>query len=197
MNRREYIKQTAFFLGYAVSATTIAEMMLSCKTQANLDWKPVFFDNNQANLIAEIAETILPKSKTPGAKELGVPQFIDKMLKLTSDETGQQDIIKGLEGFEKSCSDKYGKEFAELDAVQRKEFLIEQDKVSPAFPISMWGIMLDPNPKPVTFYRRIKSMVLMGYYSSEKIGEQVLAYAPVPGQYKGCIPYKGQNTWSE
>ncbi|MEZ4901247.1 MAG: gluconate 2-dehydrogenase subunit 3 family protein [Spirosomataceae bacterium] len=197
MNRREYIKQTALFLGYTLSATAVSEVMLSCKTQADLAWKPVFFDNNQANLIAEIAETILPKTNTPGAKELGVPQFIDKMLKLTTDEAGQKGLIKGLEDFEKACSDKYGKDFTELDAKQRQEFLIAQDKASPAFPISMWGIMLDPNPQPITFYRRIKSMVLMGYYSSEKIGEDVLAYSPVPGQYKGCVPYKGQNAWSE
>jgi hypothetical protein len=197
MNRRDYLKQTTLFLGYAVSATTITEVMLSCKSTANLEWKPVFFNNEQASLVAEIAETILPKTGTPGAKELGVPQFIDKMMSLTRDEAGQQEIISGMEAFEQEAKEKYGKPFTELDENQRREFLIEQDKNSPPFPVNIWGIMLDPNPEPITFYRGIKSMILTGYYSSEKIGEEVLVYKPVPGPYSGCVPYEGQNSWAE
>lgn len=197
MNRREYLKQTALFLGYALSATTVSDVMLACKSQVNIEWKPVFFTPEQANLIAEIAETILPKTDTPGAKELGVPQFIDKIISLTRNEAGQQDLIAGMEAFEQAAKDKFGKAFVELDVSQRREFLIEQDKNSPPFPVSMWGIILDPNPKPITFYRGIKSMVLTGYFSSEKIGEEVLVYRPVPGQYAGCVPYEGQNAWAE
>jgi hypothetical protein len=197
MNRRDYLKQTALFLGYAVSATTITEVMLSCKSTANLEWKPVFFNSDQANLVAEIAETILPKTDTPEAKELGVPQFIDKIISLTRDEAGQQEIISGMEAFDEAAKTKYGKAFTEVDETQRREFLIEQDKNSPPFPVNMWGIMLDPNPKPITFYRGIKSMILTGYYSSEKIGEEVLVYKPVPGPYSGCVPYEGQNSWAE
>lgn len=197
MNRREYLKQTALFLGYAVSAATVSEVMLSCKSTANLDWKPVFFNSEQASLVAEIAETILPKTDTPGAKELGVPQFIDKMISLTRDEAGQQQITAGMEAFQEAANEKFGKTFNELDETQRREFLIEQDKKSPPFPISMWGIMLDPNPEPITFYRGIKSMVLTSYYTSEKIGEEVLVYKPVPGPAVGCVPYNGQNSWAE
>lgn len=197
MNRRDYLKQTALFLGYAVSATTVSELMLSCKSTANLDWKPTFFNENQANLIAEISETILPKTTTPGAKEMGVPQFIDKLVAQTSSKAGQKELIAGMEKFEKAAVDKYGKAFTELDNAQRQEFLVEQDKISPPFPPNMWGIMLDPDPKPITFYRGLKNMVLLSYFTSEKIGEEVLVYRPVPGPYSGCIPYEGQNSWAE
>ena len=70
MNRRDYIKNTAAALGLTLTGISMSEMLLSCQTQAKLDWKPVFFTNNQAALIVEIAETILPKTKTPGAKEM-------------------------------------------------------------------------------------------------------------------------------
>ena len=40
------------------------------------------------------AETILPKTKTPGAKELGVPQFIDKMVNDTMDAAGKEKFVK-------------------------------------------------------------------------------------------------------
>lgn len=197
MNRRDYIKQTALFLGYTLSASTISQVMSGCTTEANLDWKPQFFSPAQASLIAEIAETLLPKTETPGAIELGVPQFIDKIIAITSDKNGKEEILKGMEIFQKDCETKFEKNFTSLDLEQKKEFLIAQDKASPAFPVSMWGIMLDPNPQQITFYRRIKSMVLMGYFSSEKVGEEILVYAPVPGEAKGCVPYEGQNSWAE
>lgn len=70
-----------------------------------------FFTNNQAALIAEIAETILPKTETPGAKEMAVPQFIDKMVKETMDKDAQESLIQGLEGFEKNVDAEFGKSF--------------------------------------------------------------------------------------
>ncbi len=184
-------------LGYTFSTAAASDLLIACKEQAKLDWKPVFLDNNQANLIAEISETILPQTATPGAKELGLPQFIDKMLKELLNEKDQQELMAGLKDFEKKCDAKYNKSFTELTQAEKEAFLIEQDKASPGFPISMWGINLDPNPKPITFYRRIKSLALMGYFTSEKIGKEVLVYDPVPGHYDGCIPLSGQNAWAE
>nr|WP_290932663.1 gluconate 2-dehydrogenase subunit 3 family protein [Haliscomenobacter sp.] len=86
MNRRELLKSSGLFVGYAVSSATLTSLFISCQAEAkvNLDWNPVFLSKEQANTLAEITETILPKTKTPGAKELAVPQFIDKMLKEVS-----------------------------------------------------------------------------------------------------------------
>jgi gluconate 2-dehydrogenase gamma chain len=72
MNRREALKQTTLILGYAVSAPVAAAMLNGCKAKPQLNYKPVFFDEEQAALLAEIAETILPKTSTPGAKDAGV-----------------------------------------------------------------------------------------------------------------------------
>ena len=77
MNRREYIKNITLLLGYSVSTTSMMQLISSCKNQSHIDWKPVFFNADQASLISDIAETILPETKTPGAKSLGVPQLID------------------------------------------------------------------------------------------------------------------------
>lgn len=127
MNRRDILKSSALFLGYAVSATALSETFMACSQEAKLDWKPLFLDKNQAASIAEITETILPKTNTPGAKELGVPQFIDKMLKdlLSSEE--QKDFLAGLEKLEEACEKAYGKSFVECTPQQRQEFLTKMD----------------------------------------------------------------------
>ena len=197
MNRREYIKNTALLLGYSVSVGAMSDLLISCKKDAKLTWKPVFLSNNQANTMAEVAETILPKTSTPGAKDLGVPQFIDKMLKELLTEKDQKEFVAGIESLDERCNNDYGKAFAECEQKQKEEILTKLDKEAAKFPPNLWGIVLDPKPAPITFFRRMKSLTLMGYFTSEKIAKEVLVYDPVPGTYIGCMPYNGQNSWAE
>jgi hypothetical protein len=192
MNRRTYIQNTALMLGYVVSASAVSDLLIACQKEVSLNWKPVFLTNTQADLLAEITETICPKTKTPGAKELAVPQFIDKMLKELLTEKDQQAFLKGLEELNEKCEKNYGKPFVACQKSQKEEFLTLLDKESPKFPPNMWGIVLVEKPKPITFFRKIKSMTLMAYFTSEKIGKEVLAYNPIPGQYLGCVAYTGQ-----
>lgn len=197
MNRRDTIKSSALFLGYAVSTATLSEAFMACSQEAKLDWKPTFLTNNQAASIAEIAETILPKTKTPGAKELGVPQFIDKMLKDLLSEEEQKDFVGGLEKLEENCEKAYGKSFVECTPEQRKEFLTKLDAEAEKLPPSVWGIRLAP-PSPTPFFRRVKELTLLGYFTSQKIGKEVLGYDPIPGKYIACMPLTlGMNAWNE
>ncbi len=197
MNRREYIKNTALFLGYAVSASAVSDLLVSCQNEAKLAWKPVFLNNNQANTIAEMAETILPKTATPGAKDLGVPQFIDKMLKELLTEADQKEFVEGIESLDKRCEKDYGKVFVACEQKQKEEVLTKLDKESAKFPPSLWGIVLVEKPDPITFFRKMKSLTLMGYFTSEKVGKEILRYDPVPGTYIGCMPLNGMNSWTE
>jgi hypothetical protein len=197
MNRRNYIKNTAAALGLTLTGISMSEMLLSCQTQTKLDWKPAFFTNNQAKLIAEIAETILPKTKTPGAKEMAVPQFIDKMVKETMDEASQKNLIEGIDSFEEGVKAKYNTDFISLKPNQRQEFLEKLDKDKPRSGLSMWGIALEKDVPQPTFFKTIKGLTLFGFYTSEEIGRNVLVYDPVPGEYIGCMPLKGQNSWTE
>ncbi|MBO0948635.1 gluconate 2-dehydrogenase subunit 3 family protein [Fibrella forsythiae] len=196
MNRRNALKTSALFMGYTVSAAALTETFIACAKEAHLDWKPIFLTNNQANTIAEITETILPKTTTPGAKELGVPQFVDKMLKELLSEADQKDFLAGLDTLEDRCKSANGQSFVDCTPAQREAFLLTLDKEAAPFPPSLWGITLKPAGPPA-FYRRLKSLTLLGYYTSEKIGKEVLAYDPVPGPFIACMPLNGQNAWNE
>ena len=197
MNRREYIKYTTGLLGYAVSSTAVLQLMASCNNQPGLEWKPVFFSLAQASLITEVAGTILPETQTPGAISLGIPQLVDRLFAELLSADDKKSFLEGMSNFEEDCIKKYGRGFQSLDKAQKEQYLIDQDKNGPKFPISMWGINLDPHPQPITFYRRLKSMVLMGYYTSEKISKEVLVYAPVPGDYMGCVPIGARNSYAD
>ncbi|QMW00379.1 gluconate 2-dehydrogenase subunit 3 family protein [Spirosoma foliorum] len=199
MQRRDALKHTALFFGYAVSISALSETFIACSKEATLSWKPEFLTNNQANTIAEITETILPKTKTPGAKELGVPQFVDKMLKDLLSEDEQKDFLAGLDtfDFDKACEASTGKPFVDCTPEQRTSFLLKQDKEAAKLPPSVWGIRLAA-PGPTAFFRRVKELTLLGYFTSEKVGKTILGYDPIPGHYIACMPLAtGEKAWNE
>ncbi len=197
MERREAIKNTVLFLGYSVSFTALSETFIACNKAVSVDWEPVFLSKAQANTISEITETILPKTSTPGAKDLGVPQFIDKMLKDLLSEEDQKGFIADLDTFEKDCKAANGKAFVDCDQAQREAYLLKLDKAAAKPPSSFWGISTVAKPEPVAFFRSLKGLTLMGYYTSEEVGLNILRYDPVPGEYIACMPLEGQNSWSE
>ncbi len=203
MNRRDYIKNCALLFGYAVSAGAMSDMIISCRNEAkasaaaNLGWKPVFLSPNQANTIAEMAETICPKTTTPGAKELGVPQFIDKSLKELFTEEDQKSFLKGVDDVDDRCKSAYGKFFVDCDQKQREAILTKLDAESPKFPPNLWGIVLVEKPEPITFFRKMKNLTLAAYFTSDKIIKEVLVYDPIPGTFIGCMPANNMNNWSE
>ncbi|MEM1320733.1 MAG: gluconate 2-dehydrogenase subunit 3 family protein [Bacteroidota bacterium] len=195
MNRREALKNTALFMGYAVSASSLATLMSGCQTEGptTSEWKPEFLTADQYTTVSEMTETILPRTQTPGAKDVGVAQFIDKLLKNCTEEKNRQAFTQGLDAFMAKCQKDNGKSFADSQAEKRNEIVGQLEA-------EMMALRSDParaDDAPTPFYETLKSLAMTGYFSSEKIGKEVLRYDPVPGPYQGCIPYKeGEHTWA-
>jgi hypothetical protein len=187
MNRREALKQSGMILGYTLSASTLSQLWTSCKSAPELDWQPQFFTVEQAQTVAALAEAILPRTDTPGAKDLQVDRFIDGMVKTIFSEKDQQDFLKGIEGFEAECRKATGSTFSELPSEKQEAYLLEQEKKSGKVNHAIWGETIG-DIKPLSFYRKFKAMVISAYFSTEEIGENHLTYEPVPGELKGCMP---------
>lgn len=199
MNRRDAIISSGWLAGYALTSASLSTLFLSCQAEVKLDWQPVFLPKKEAHTLAEVTETILPKTSTPGAKELGVPQFIDKVLKDVLGEDDQKKLLEGLKQIEAEAKEKHGKSFAECSVEERQAILLALDEAAakqPGVP-SVWGITLGV-PPPTPFFRQLKSLTLLGYYTAEEVGKNILRYDPVPGDYVACMPLKeGENTWAE
>lgn len=198
MNRREALKTSALFLGYAVSTAALSELFVSCAAGKHLRWKPVFLKPDQAHTIAEMTERILPRTQTPGAKDLHIDKFIDKMLKDLLAPEEQTDFLRGLEAFERACVQQYGKRFVDCTTTQQDELLRQMDRESAKLPPSVWGIRLAA-PSPTPFFRRVKELTLLGYFTSEQVERNVLNYDPLPGRYVACLPLAevGGKVWNE
>ncbi len=181
MNRREALHRAGLVLGYAVSAPVLAGIMNGCKATPELTYKPVFFTEDQARIVSEVAEIIIPKTDTPGAKEVGVPGFIDKILKECFKKEDQDLFLTGLKSFQDDAQTAYGDSFLDLDPARQQEHV---KKVHDA--------ALDAQKKDEHIVRpfilRLKELTLVGFFTSEPGATQVLHYEAVPGAYHGCVP---------
>jgi hypothetical protein len=197
MNRREALKGTAMILGYAFTGSTVAALMQSCDSGAKLTWIPQVLSETQAKTLSALVDRILPKTETPGALEVGVDQFIDKMLQKVFPEDIQKGFSGGLDSFNTAANTAFGKDFTKGSAEQQDQLIREYEEKSGPLPGSMWGFSFG-EPTEFPFYRMMKELALMGYFQSEKVGKEILAYNPIPGPYEGCIPYSDVGKiWTE
>ena len=100
MNRREALRRTAMLMGGALSAPAIIGVLNGCTAKPTIDWKPEFLSNEQGTLISQVSDIIIPATDTPGAKDVGVPGFIDKMLKDVYSKEEQNTFMEGLKAFD-------------------------------------------------------------------------------------------------
>lgn len=192
IDRREALRKTALLMGAAVSASTVAAFLQSCKVMPELNYKPIFFSQDQAALVSEASEIIIPKTDTPGAIEVGVPNFIDSLINECYSKEDQKKFLEGLDEFDKNAIKVFGNRFIEGTPEERKDYLKKTHDEAVA------AVKSDPKtPRP--FILKLKELTMLGYFVSEPGATKVLQYVPVPGAYKGCIPLKeagNGKTWA-
>jgi hypothetical protein len=131
-------------------------------------------------LLAEVVETIIPVTTTPGAKALGVHTFIQKIVTDCMEPSAQENLTKGLTAVEALAQKNYSKSFESLDASQRTEVLKAMSQSS------------EPDQKG--FFSMVKGMTIRGYMTSEYVMNNITHYEFVPGRYHGCVPVVAKNT---
>ncbi len=210
MNRRDALQRVAILMGGAVSAPTMIAMLEGCKSNTATEMANFAFTADYKSLVAEIAEIIIPKTSTPGAKEAGVGPFIEMMLKDCYTATQQEHFTKGLEAVEAEAQKVGSKKFLELSKEQQTTVLKtmeqaakdESKKAEEAKKVvdAETGATKDQKKKdapPTPFFKLAKELTLLGYFTSEPGATQALAYVAVPGRYDGCVKMEpGQKAWA-
>ena len=198
MTRREVIKKTAILSGYALSASVMQGILSGCEAEGGFDWTPDFFSEVQGQWLAEIGETILPASDSgPGAKDVFVHQFIDAVVAQCFKPHEKDNFVTGLNELNQQATDSYGKAMHKITAEQRHELLDKVDKTAKAAMKANPPAAEDKSYNRDAFFLGLKQMVIAGYFGSEKIAKELLAFDPVPGEFQGCIPYEEVGkTWA-
>jgi len=183
MNRRKALKGLGLSLGYVVATPTVISLLQSCKkdaTAAVTPWVPEFFSTDEVTVVENLVDLILPSTNDlPGASDVNVTQFLDLYTSKVTDKKGQDKYKAGLAAVIKA----FGKPLAEVTTEDYDTLLAKYLKAS---------------KEEVKGYKESKDLVygsltslrgsaVWAYKTSEKVGEEVLAYDPVPGAQKGCI----------
>ena len=196
MQRRQALKKTAMAVGSVALGPALMNMLQSCQTQDRLTWEPMFLNESQAQLLSSMVDAILPRTSTPGGIDLKVDIFIDSVYGNLYTEEAQAYVVSELDKIQTSCKEKFGNLFSSLTPEQRSECLQHLESSGGKFNGKVWGTAVGTQ-EPVGFYRNLKSMILWGYFTTEKVGEEILNYDPVPGEYQGCISLSEVgNSWS-
>jgi hypothetical protein len=186
MNRREAISSVALLLGGTILG---AEAFLSgCKTKTGTAAE---FTPADIAYLDEVAETILPATSTPGAKAAQVGEFMKVWVRDCYEEKDQNIFREGMDKLNDASKKKSGKSFMESSPTERHDLLVALDAEQKEY---------QKNKKkddPTHYFRMMKELTLLGFFTSEVGATQALRYVAVPGKYDGCIPYKkGDKAWA-
>ena len=128
---------------------------------------------NDSSLLAEIVETIIPETKTPGAKSLKVHQFTMRMIDDCFGEKAQNLMQQGFINTNAIAQKLYNKHFEACDKTQKMNAIIQ---------------LRDSDENSKQFTTLVKRLTIQGYTNSEYYMTHVLKYTMAPGFYHGCVP---------
>jgi len=169
MNRRDLLKSFIFvsgglfFIPYCVGKEEPASITLS-----NLK-----LSADDETLIAEIVDTIIPETDTPGARNLGVHLFVLKMVDDCHHPEDQKLFMEGLSEFRKRAKEQLGKSFDEAELGEREKLLAEIGK--------------DNTDAVGRFFEIIHKRSVLGYTNSEYVMTHLTRYELVPARYNGFM----------
>ena len=190
VTRREAIRRVGALLGGAALIGQSA-WLSGCATSRPAAGE--LFSAVDVALLDEIADTILPDTNTPGAKAAGVGPFMAMMVRDTYDPREQRVFTGGLATLESECRALHGVDFMAASAPQRVALLERLD-----FEAIEYMRRVGANQQqPAHYFRMIKELTLLGYFTSEIGYTQAMRYVETPGRFDPCIPYKiGDKLWA-
>jgi hypothetical protein len=181
MNRRDLLKCIAAATGCALIGMEGALAAPAARSP---------FSARDLAMFDEISETILPRTDTPGAKDAAVGAFIARY-SAACYEPAQLLILKqGVVTLDALMRAKAGADFLHATPAQRQALLIDID-------LQARKHAREPGQSVPHYFTLMKQLTLLGFFTSEPGSTRVLRYRPVPGKYKGIVPYiKGEASWA-
>lgn len=209
MNRRDAIQRTALLLGGTIPLATLLGALDGCarKAGAGEDSKLAVLSSAELAVVSRIADILLPHTDTPGALDVGVPAFIDTMLKDVYSLKVRRQYLEGLHEFDEAARRSAGRPFIELDppaqrsliqqfqqaaiadehaAQQREQEEVVRELRSAKF--TAQRTELETKTRRHSFILTTRELTLLGFFTSKPGATEVLQYLAIPGAYHGCLP---------
>lgn len=209
MNRREAVQYISLLLGGTLVGSNV--FLSGCKSSTGV---LMVFTDADISLLDEIADTILPATKTPGAKAAKTGKFMTVIVNDCYEAKDQKIFHEGLSKLDALSKSKNGKSFVESTSQQRHDLLVTLDKNAKDYQkktndyfdslpdeqkakIALQKDSTGEDPRedkrrenPDFYFIMMKQLTLLGYFTSEIGCTQARRYFETPGRFDGDIPYK-------
>ena len=215
--RREAVQRIAMLLGVGLSGPTLAPALTRSIAAARSSGAATtrVLSPQQLEQVSTIAEHIIPTTDTPGARAAGVPAFVDTMLAEYYTSAERNELLAGLAAVDARARRAYGRPFLEASMSNQRALLEVLDResltprtnqeavangasretergggglVSPGSATSH-ARAADGGDKAPAFFRTMKELTILGYYTSQPGATKELRYVQVPGRFDGCVPF--------
>jgi len=174
MDRRSSIKNLIIIsAGAALLPSCLRE-----NKKPSISLKNIKIDGKDEELLSELSETIIPKTDTPGAKDVSAHLFALMMIDDCYPPDGQDKFVKGLKEFDEFSKKKFNKSFVKCSSTERADILksIESKKDIPE--------------NVAFFYNTTKRLTVQAFTESKYYLTKVQVYELIPGKFYGCVPVK-------
>ena len=181
INRREALRRLSLLVGGTLSASTVTAVLNGCAGGKGDAYQFQTLAPDQQQLVASIADAIIPPTDTPGAAEAGVDVFIDQLLTSWMEPAEKGRFMEGLVAFGSSFRESRGIDFVEAETEQQLAFMSPLD--IDAYEARAVG------RSPLPFFGKVKELTIVGYYTSEIGATQELRYQIVFDKYDGDVDW--------
>ena len=186
--------------GFLVIGPATFSLLQSCKNEPDYDWQPIFLSAANGFALKEILEVILPRTETPGANDLNIPQFIDSYMSEVAPPDRRENFSQNADLFAEAFENETGKEIAEAKPENFEQVIKKYLKKASAEETRRVKRTtekqdpLDKDPEEImsfddgalAYLEEVRDMGIWAYKTSEEIGENVMWYDPIPGLYIPC-----------
>ena len=200
MDRSKALKNIGLGAGFLVATPTVLSLLQSCKSEPM--FLPNFITQGEGHALRRIVDLIIPSDETvPGAVDVGVHEFIDNFWNEVVPEESQAQVRMAFAGLADEFTKTFNKDLSagkaeEFDQLLGKYLAVSEetqkgfDKRAGEF---FQAFQKDPSTTMDTdlacnqLFGQVRGMSVWGWQNSEEIGENVLAYEPIPAQQIGCL----------
>ena len=221
IHRREAIRRVTAMLG-GVALVGGSNLIAACeRRQVHVD--AASFTPEDIALLDEIADTILPDTKTPGAKAAKTGAFMAVMVTDTYSPGDQKIFREGMGKLNDATQRAHNVSFMKATPQQRLAVLTALDREQKAVMdardaadrrkrglppatgtkepdvkgVELSGSAAVTADTPVHYFRMMKELALLGYFTSEIGYTKAMRYTETPGRFDPCLPYTpGEPSWA-
>jgi hypothetical protein len=239
IDRREAIRRVSALLG-GIALVGGNALLTGCRDRSSPLGRDAAFTAEDVAFLDEVADTILPETKTPGAKAAKTGAFMALMVTDSYDTADQQAFREGMRTLDEASMKENKTSFVLSTPAQRLALLERLDREQKAdtdareaarkaraaresgqprvatdtgaalgdkhLPderkenapgAEASGAAAITKEKPAHYFRMMKELALLGYFTSEIGYTKAMRYVESPGRFDPCTPLtKGEPAWA-